>query len=82
MRVFPQPFDVAADGIGQRYADGFAVGDFREDLVEVIDGDGRHITRAVDATAAVHQLPACIEDIKMWRAQRAISPGDVLGFIV
>ena len=82
MRIFARPFDIAADGIGQRYTNRFAVGDFIEYAVEVIDSDSRHITRAVDATTAVHEFSARIEDVKMWRAQRAIGTSDVLGFIV
>ena len=62
MRVLAVPFDIAADGIGQRGTDCFASQCFAEYLLEIVDGDVFWHPWAIHGAAGVDQLTVAIED--------------------
>ena len=80
--ILADPLDVAADGIGQRRADGFAGQMLSQRVRQIVDRHFVRLARIVDAAAGVDELAVLVKDIKVGRAQRAIGAGHVLRLVV
>lgn len=81
MRIFPFPFDIAADGIGEGNGDGFAGEEFSNGAVEVVSFDFFWEAGIVNAATGVNEFARFVEEEEVGSAESTIGAGDVLCLI-
>ena len=60
----PDPFDVAAEGVGERRGDRPSCQVLGQGIVQVVDRHVRGIHGVIDAAPGVYQLPVLVKDIE------------------
>ncbi len=65
MRILSRPFDIAADGIGQRNTHWFSGQKFLQSCFKIIYGHFTSVKRIIDPSTGVNERKVVIEDEKM-----------------
>ena len=69
MRILSFPFDIAANGIGQRYAHASSGQMFFENSFEIIRAHFTRVARIIDPATRVNEREIFVEDVKMRGSQ-------------